>query len=117
MSCSLPTFWVHNDDGTVTERGGDMDGCRKTSPTGSYIRESQQSSLHRRSISGTSQIVSSTNITRDIARHVVAQKNFILNVRNGKKVVVICDLCKRRDIVGSYNLGNVDICTSCAESL
>lgn len=114
MSCSLPTYWVHNDDGTVTERGGAMDGCRKTLPNGSYIRESGQSNLHRRSISGTD---SSTTVTRDIARHVVAQKNFMLNVRNGKKVIVICDLCKRRDIVGSYNLGNVDICVSCAESL
>lgn len=34
----LPTFWEHNDDGTVTQRGGDRNGVRMTQPGGATVR-------------------------------------------------------------------------------
>lgn len=56
-------------------------------------------------------------MTHDVARHVVAQQNLISNVRDGRKCVVYCDMCKRDNIEWSYSLANMDICITCADLL
>lgn len=108
MSCYLPTYWVHNDDGTCEQRGGAPGTYHGTvsAPGGHPVRRPDVGPQRK-------------PVHSALFKHVLEHGEYLANanIRNGRRVITTCDGCSRRPVNRCLNIGNTDLCMDCVNYL